>query len=166
MEVNKSKIIKELCRLAELMSGKAKKYYESMIADATPIRIAPLSEVFDEETIKLIKTQIKPESKLCFKNATMLCTLFPDRVKYVEGRFTVCGLFSTEHAWNKVGDKYIDITAELALGHTNLNEEEYVSLGEYDDNEVLSYCIQSKVYGGIYERKFLENYGKDLSNKR
>lgn len=43
-----------------------------MLADATPIRIAPLSEVFDEETIKLIKTQIRPEPKLCFKNATLL----------------------------------------------------------------------------------------------
>lgn len=67
MEVNKSKIIKELCQLAEIMNGKAKKYYESMIADATPIRIAPLSEVFDEETIKLIKTQINPESKTLFQ---------------------------------------------------------------------------------------------------
>lgn len=165
MEVNKSKIIKELCQLAEIMSGKAKKYYESMIADATPIRIAPLSEVFDEETIKLIKTQIKPESKLCFKNATMLCTLFPDRVKYVEGRFTVCGLFSTEHAWNKVGDKYIDITMEIAL-ERNPAEEEYIALGEYDESEILPYLFESKVYGGIYEQKFLENYGKDLSNKR
>lgn len=165
MEVNKSKIIKELCQLAEIINGKAKKYYESMIADATPIRIAPLSEVFDEETINLIKTQINPESKLCFKNATMLCTLFPDRVKYVEGRFTVCGLFSTEHAWNKVGDKYIDITMEIALGR-NPAEEEYIALGEYEESEILPYLFESKVYGGIYEQKFLENYGKDLSNKR
>lgn len=162
MEVKKSKIIKELCQLAEIMHGKQKAYYERMLADATPVRITPLSEVFDEETIRMIKEAIDPQTKQCYQNATMLCTMFPDRVKYVEGRFTVCGLFSTEHAWNKVGDKYIDITAELALGHTNLNEEEYVSLGEYDDNEVLSYCIQSKVYGGIYEQKFLENYGKDL----
>lgn len=166
MEVNKSKIIKELCQIAEIMHGKQKTYYEQMLADSTPVRITPLSEVFDEETIKLIKTQIRPESKLCFKNATTLCTMFPDRVKYVEGRFTVCGLFSTEHAWNKVEDKYIDITAELALRRTNPNEEEYVALGEYDESEILPYLFESKVYGGIYEQKFLENYGKDLSNKR
>lgn len=95
----------------------------------------------------------------------MLCTLFPDRVKYVEGRFTVCGLFSTEHAWNKVGDKYIDITMEIAL-ERNPAEEEYIAWGEYEESEILPYLFESKVYGGIYEQKFLENYGKDLSNKR
>lgn len=165
MEVIKNKIIKELCQLAEIMSGKAKKYYESMIADATPIRITPLSEVFNEYEIDMIKRVIKPEAKQCYKNASDLCVLFPDRVKYVEGRFTVCGLFSTEHAWNKVGDKFVDITAELALNN-NINEEEYVVLGEYEYEETLSYLVKSKVYGGIYEQKFLERYGKDLSNER
>lgn len=28
---------------------------------------------------------------------------------------TCCGAFGIEHAWNKVGDKYVDITMELAL---------------------------------------------------
>lgn len=163
MEVNK--IIKELRQFAEIMQGKQKEYYERMIADATPVRITPLSEVFNEYEINMIKRVIKPEAKQCYKNASDLCVLFPDRVKYVEGRFTVCGLFSTEHAWNKVGDKYIDITAELVLNN-NINEEEYVALGEYEYEETLSYLLKSKVYGGVYEQKFLEDYGKDLSNKR
>lgn len=166
MEVKENQIIKELRQLAEIMQDKQKAYYDKMLADATPIRIAPLSEVFDEETIRMIKEAINPQPKECYRNATMLCELFKGIVSYVEGRFTVCGLFSTEHAWNKIEDKYIDITAELALGRTNPNEEKYIALGEYDDNEVLSYCMKSKVYGGIYEQKFLENYGKDLSNKR
>lgn len=165
MEVKENQIIKELRQLAEIMDGKAKKYYESMIADATPVRITPLSEVFNEYEIDMIKRVIKPEAKQCYKNASDLCVLFPDRVKYVEGRFTVCGLFSTEHAWNKVGDKYIDITMEIAL-ERNPAEEEYIALGEYDESEILPYLFESKVYGGIYEQKFLENYGKDLSNKR
>ena len=151
MEVNK--IIKELRQFAEIMQGKQKEYYERMIADATPVRITPLSEVFNKYEIDMIKRVIKPEAKQCYKNASDLCVLFPDRVKYVEGRFTVCGLFSTEHAWNKVGDKYIDITAELALNN-NINEEEYVALGEYAESEILSYLIESKVYGGIYGQKF------------
>lgn len=41
-----------------------------------------------------------------------------------------------------------------------------VALGEYDESEILTYLFESKVYGGIYEQKFLEDYGKDLSNKR
>lgn len=161
MEVNK--IIKELRQFEEIMQGKQKEYYERMIADATPVRITPLSEVFNEYEIDMIKRVIKPEAKQCYKNASDLCVLFPDRVKYVEGRFTVCGLFSTEHAWNKVGDKYIDITMEIAL---KCNPAEDIALGEYDESEILPYLFESKVYGGIYEQKFLEDYGKDLSNKR
>lgn len=165
MKTKEAKIIQELCQIREILHGKQKAYYDRMLADATPIRITPLSEVFDEDSIRLIKTQIKPESKLCFKNATLLCTMFPDFVKYVEGRYTVFGGFSTEHAWNKVGDKYIDITMEIAL-ERNPAEEEYIALGEYDESEILPYLFESKVYGGIYKQKFLENYGKDLSNKR
>lgn len=161
MEVNKSKIIKELCQLAEIMNGRAKKYYESMIADATPVRIATLSEVFNEYEIDMMKRVIKPEAEQCYKNATLLCTMFPDRVKYVEGKFTVAHTISTVHAWNKVGDKYIDITMEIAL-ECNPAEEEYIALGEYDESEILPYLFESKVYGGIYEQRFLENYGKDL----
>lgn len=110
----KTKIIKELCQIAEIMHGKQKTYYEQMLADATPVRITPLSEVFDEETIRMIKEAIDPQTKQCYQNATMLCEMFKGIVSYVEGRYTVCGLFSTEHAWNKIEDKYIDITAELA----------------------------------------------------
>lgn len=166
MEVKENQIIKELRQLAEIMQDKQKAYYDKMLADATPIRIAPLSEVFDEETIRMIKEAINPQPKECYRNATMLCEMFKGIVSYVEGRYTVMCTFSTEHAWNKIEDKYIDITAELALGRTNPNEEEYIALGEYDESEILPYLFESKVYGGIYEQKFLENYGKDLSNKR
>lgn len=166
MEVKENQIIKELRQLAEIMQDKQKAYYDKMLADATPVRIAPLSEVFDEETIRMIKEAINPQPKECYRNATMLCEMFKGIVSYVEGRYTVMCTFSTEHAWNKIEDKYIDITAELALGRTNPNEEEYIALGEYDESEILPYLFESKVYGGIYEQKFLENYGKDLSNKR
>ena len=166
MEVKENQIIKELRQLAEIMQDKQKAYYDKMLADATPVRITPLSEVFDEETIRMIKEAIDPQPKECYRNATMLCEMFKGIVSYGEGRYTVMCTFSTEHAWNKIEDKYIDITAELALGRTNPNEEEYIALGEYDESEILPYLFESKVYGGIYEQKFLENYGKDLSNKR
>ena len=50
---------------------------------------------------------------------------------------------------------------EIAL-ERNPDEEEYIALGEYEESEILPYLFESKVYGGIYEQKFLENYGKDL----
>ena len=166
MEVKENQIINELLWLSEKMFGKQKAYYDRMLADATPIQIAPLSEVFDEETIKLIKTQIRPEPKLCFKNATLLCTMFPDRVKYVEGKFTVAHTISTEHAWNKVGDKYIDITMEIAL-ECNPSEEEYIALldqeAENKGYDVVGLFITDIINQGSYI--YFNHSSKDIWRK-
>lgn len=75
-KVRGNQIIKELCLLAEILDGKARKYYDSMIADATPVWITPLSEVFNEYEINMIKRVIKPEAKQCYKNASDLCVLY------------------------------------------------------------------------------------------
>lgn len=55
-----------------------------------------------------------PVVKECYKNAHLLTLLFPDRVQYVEGKTNV--FIPIYHAFNRVGNKYIDITFEFALG--------------------------------------------------
>ena len=77
---------------------------------------------------------------------------------------TCCGAFGIEHAWNKVGDKYVDITMELALGR-DVNEEEYMSLGEYDEETITRITNKTEFYGNIYNELYKEKlllYGKDL----
>lgn len=62
---------------------------------------------------------------------------------------TCCGAFGIEHAWNKVGDKYVDITMELAL-EKDPAQEEYMVLGEYDQETVIDICNEVGFYGSIY----------------
>lgn len=62
---------------------------------------------------------------------------------------TCCGAFGIEHAWNKVGDKYVDITMELAL-QRDPTEEEYMALGEYNQETVVSICSEMGFYGSVY----------------
>lgn len=149
-EVKENSLIVELRTFAKLIGeeGRQAEFYRQMLKDAKPIEITRLSEVFTADEIKAIKRFVRPQAKECFRNATLFAHIYPE-VKYVEGKFTVCGTFVTEHAWNKVGDKYVDITMELALDR-DPTEEEYMALGEYDQKTVVSICSEVGYYGNIY----------------
>lgn len=114
-EVKENSLIVELRTFAKLIGeeGRQAEFYRQMLKDAKPIEVVRLSEVFSDTEIKAIKRFVNPKAKECFRNATLFAHIYPE-VKYVEGKMTVCGTFGTEHAWNKVGDKYVDITMELA----------------------------------------------------
>lgn len=155
METKDYKIINELRQLAAITSGRQREYYELLINRAVPVHISPLREVFNADELQQIKSAVQLQEKECYKNATMICGLFPDRVRYVEGRFTVCGAFSTEHAWNRLGGKYFDVTMELVL-ERNPEEEEYMALGDYTYQELLDYLLDAKVYGNIVGQEFIK----------
>lgn len=145
------------------MSGRQREFYDQMIKDAKDCKVVPLSEALSKKDIQQIKSIIKPQPKMCYKNAHLLTKIIPGAV-YVEGKVTCLGAFGIEHAWNKIGDKYVDITMELALGR-DVNEEEYMSLGEYDEETITRITNKTEFYGNIYNELFKEqklSYGKDL----
>lgn len=158
-------LIVELRTFAKLIGeeGRQAEFYRQMLKDAKPIEVVRLSEVFTETEIKAIKRFVKPKVKECYRNATLFSHIYPE-VKYVEGKMTCCGAFGIEHAWNKVGDKYVDITMELALKR-DPTKEEYMSLGEYDEETITRITNKTEFYGNIYnelyKEKLLSN-GKDL----
>lgn len=92
-------MIVELRTFAKLIGeeGRQAEFYRQMLKDAKPIEITRLSEVFTDDEIKSIKRFVNPKPKECFRNATLFAHIYPE-VKYVEGKFTVCGTFGTEHA--------------------------------------------------------------------
>lgn len=55
-----------------------------------------------------------------------------------------------DHAFNKVGDAYIDITFEFAL-HENPSIYEYVTFGEYDAKTIRKAALETGYYGEIYK---------------
>ena len=143
-------LIVELRTLAEIIGeeGRQAEFYRQMLKDAKPIEVVRLSEVFTDTEIKSIKKFVNPKVKECYRNATLFSHIYPE-VKYVEGKMTCCGAFGIEHAWNKVGDKYVDITMELALKR-DPTKEEYMALGEYDQETVVSICSEVGFYGSVY----------------
>lgn len=152
-EVKENSLIVELRTFAKLIGeeGRQAEFYRQMLKDAKPIEVVRLSEVFSPAEIKAIEVLVYPKKKQCYRNATLLSHInhiFPD-VKYVEGKMTCCGAFGIEHAWNKVGDKYVDITMELALKR-DPTKEEYMALGEYDRETVIGICRELGYYESIY----------------
>lgn len=155
-------IIEMLKFFAKNSSGVQKAYYEQMVQDANSVDVVPLSEVFTPEEIEEIKKIVRPKPKMCYENAWKLC----DRlgygnhdIKYCEGYLNMRG-FPIEHAFNCVDGKYVDITIELALGREI--EDTYVTIGEYNDDEVREILLQNGFYGEIYSTIFKNKYQENV----
>lgn len=122
-------------------------FYKKVDENIHEVKMSRLCEVFTPNEIRLIKTSVNPQKKQCYKNATLLTLLFPDKVKYVEGYADVSG-FPVEHAFNKINGQYVDITFELALGDDELKE--YYAYGEYNIEEIERVVLETEVYGGVF----------------
>lgn len=152
MENNLLKYIKTL---ASVTSGQQKEFFEAELANAKIVKCVPLCEVFTSEEINVIKNYVKPQKKECYKNAHLLCVWFPEKAQYVEGLTSCCGL-GIDHAFNKIGDKYVDITMELCLKE-DITAKEYLSIGEYNLNTINEVVLDTKYYGGIFREIFIKN---------
>ena len=129
-----------------LCEGKQKDFWNSKLIRAKKIKMSSIYDVFDKETVEYIKDTVNPQPKQCFKNAQKFVMNFPLFNEYVEGEwgFSELGI-GIEHAFNKIKDKYVDITAELVLGK-DVTKEDYISVIEIKDEKVLNYCQKYQEY--------------------
>ena len=142
-------------------------FFAQKLKDGKIVTCVRLEDVFSEEEIEVIKQAVRPEKRMCFKNAHILTSLFPDRVKYVEGEVTICGGgIGIEHAWNLVdGEHYVDLTFELALGE-DVTKEGYVMLGAYDAKTLRRVTHKTGYYGGIYNQLYLDSLNKKAKRNK
>lgn len=143
-----SVIIEEMRAFLRLgLPERQRKYFADTIDVAKRVEVVPAADVFNEREIELIRRVVRPEVKGCYRNAHLLTLLFPDRVRYVEGK--VHTVIPIDHAFNKVGEKYVDITFEFALNE-NQTQWEYVAFGEYTADVIQTIVKQTGYYGEIY----------------
>ena len=110
-------IIKKIEMMLELpMLERQKAYFQDLLNAAKPVKIVPAADVLEDYELDYIRHVIKPKPKECYRNSHLLCEAFPERILYCEGKTNV--LIPIDHAFNKIGDAYIDITFEFAL-HEN-----------------------------------------------
>lgn len=143
-----SEIIADIKSILSLpLVPRQRKYYEDLIAVAKPVKISCAHDVLDSYMLDFIERVIKPEKKRCYRNAHLLCEAFPDMVTYCEGRANVP--IPVDHAFNKVGEYYIDVTFEFAL-REDPSQYDYVIFGEYTANEISKIVRKTGFYGGYY----------------
>lgn len=143
-----SVIIEEMRAFLRLgLPERQRKYFADTIDVAKRVEVVPAADVFNELEIELIRRVVRPEVKGCYRNAHLLTLLFPDRVRYVEGKTHT--VIPIDHAFNRVGDKYIDITFEFAL-ELDPTQYEYVAFGEYPAGVIEEIANKTGYYGDIY----------------
>lgn len=144
--------------------SKRAEFIQSIKDDLKPCKVVPLKTIFNEHQINCIKREI--EAKQCFRNSFRVAEIIESMngdVKYVEGRALVANFLPIEHAWNKIGDFYIDATFELCLGY-DVTKESYALLQEYKVSEVRKILLERQYYGEIYREQkaneFFKGYKK------
>ena len=155
METNH--IIDELRAVAALdWNPEQKAYYEQRAADARPVECVRMRDVFDEHKMLFLRVNYKAQRKMCYRNAAELVALmgqhtwmFPEPAVYVEGFAYAYELLPIEHAFVKIGDKYIDPTFERAL-HRDVRKEMYASCIELDPETMERYQLETGFYGELY----------------
>ena len=139
-----------------------KAWYQKRLEDAKPVNCVKMREALTAEQRAILKMGgYSARKHLCYKNATELvflastCRGLLPKMKYVEGMVYSNGLFPIEHAWVRVGDKYIDPTFERVL-HRDPSASEYVALLEMDWPELCVILAETKIYGEIYRHEYIK----------
>ena len=170
METNH--IIEELRAKAALdWNPEQKAWFVQQANDARPVQCVRMRDAFTPEQLRLIRDWgYKTQQKMCYRNATELIRLiamdcrFPQPVRYVEG-FAYCyGIMAIEHAFVKVGDKYIDPTFERAL-HRDVRNEIYVSCIELDCGTMSMYQAETGYYGELYLYDYFKRYRPEMAQR-
>lgn len=157
-------LLAEIQALRDLTTGRQREYFEAMLAGAKPVACTPLVDVFTEHEIELIRVGVQPRKKECYRNAHLMTAYFDD-VEYVEGKVGLdCGI-AIDHAFNRRGDHYFDVTWEIAL-ENSVEGVDYLSIGEYDAETVNKVAFETGVYGDIFRNLYIKsNHGKESKNQ-
>ena len=130
------------------MHERQRAYFVDLFNAAKPVKIVPAADVLEDYELDYIRHVIKPKPKECYRNSHLLWAALPQRTLYCVVKAQVQR--PIDHAFNKVGDAYIDITFEFAL-HENPSIYEYVTFGEYDAKTIRKAALETGYYGEIYK---------------
>lgn len=160
MKMETNRIIEDLRARASLnWNAEQKAWFEQQANDARVVECVRMCDVFTPEQLQFLKDWgYKTQQKMCYRNAAELVRMIAglgafqltrEPVRYVEGYAYSYGVLPIEHAFVKIGDKYIDPTFERAL-HRDVRKEIYVSCIELDFETMAKYQMETGYYGELY----------------
>ena len=145
-------LIEQLKQVADMTkNSNMGAFYAKKLADAKQVKVEPMSAVLEPYQIAAIK-RIDLKPKQCYRNAFLVAQLLG--CKYVEGQMLIH--FGIDHAFNKIGDRYIDVTKELVLKELPTNTE-YIAIGEYSWQKAQEIFIETKTYTDVYNHLYAKS---------
>jgi hypothetical protein len=125
-------------------NGKQGEYFQWQYTNAKEIKVS--------KTPKGINKGI-PVKRECYKNAfKVVSDNYTHNIMYVEG-YVIFHDIPIEHAWNKIGDIYFDVTAELNKSVYS----EYISITEIGYDKIHEYAYKTGHYGSYLKPAFEDN---------
>ena len=146
----------EVEQFKSISSGRQKEYFTVLSKIIKEIKVSRLSSIFTKEQIEEIRRLVNPKQKQCYKNAQTFALLFK-QVHYSECRLDIEQVMSIDHAINKIGDKYVDITLELCLGD-NPENRRYTLIKDFTDKDVSKVQEETRSYANVYETLYRLNH--------
>ena len=159
-EHQSSQLITYLEQLSNMMKDnpQQKAFFDWEKNNAKQVKIVSTTEIrfkYPKIDEYLKQEDNQPEIKQCYSNAAKLATNV-EGVEYVEGMISMMGI-PIDHAWNKIGNEYFDITKDIALSDATIPNDEYLSIIELDAETTLEYMLDTQVYGGYIQQKYMRD---------
>ena len=130
-------------------------FYHAKLIAAKDVKVEPLKSVLTKEQLDRI-SHLHFRPKECYRNAFLVAQAL--NCEYVEGQMLFH--FGIDHAFNKIGDRYFDVTKELVL-KDDPSKCEYISIGEYSWETAWSIFLELNYYTDVFNILYI----KSLKNK-
>lgn len=179
-ESSSNSIVDMLRFFAEQSSGYQRDYFNKKLESVKHVKCTSVYELFDASTINILKRNGRFKKKECYSNALHTAQILEsfdeitlnidgktyglEDIKYVEGYMTLYGSFPIDHAFNKIGDYYFDVTAELVL--KDISFDDYYSIGEWNSDEALRIMAKTGYYGGVFDTIFRNSIKEDVKDAK
>lgn len=147
-----STLIEQLSQFADFTKGSNQgAFYRAKLDAAKDVKVEPLKSVLTKEQIDRI-SHLNFKPKECYRNAFLVAQAL--NCEYVEGQMLF--YFGIDHAFNKIGNRYFDVTKELVLKE-NPSECEYISIGEYSWETAWNVFSEENCYTDVFNVLYVKS---------
>lgn len=152
-----------LTAMSKMGSGIQQELAKAKLAAVKPCGCVKLAAAIGEDNAKTLLSRVSIKQKECYANALHVAERCSELgVEYCEGWIFYHGI-PIDHAFNKIGDIYFDVTAEFAL-KDNPEMREYAVLGSWDPTTALMIMATGpyKCYGDVFNKEFFETHQENV----
>lgn len=152
-------MIQTIVQMAGFMSNpRQEEYWRGLAACAHPVRVVSAYDIWDADTVKMLKLAVRPAKKECYRIAALLSKITSGRARYTEGQMWA-SVLGVDHAFNYIADRgvYVDFTVEFAL-RKDPTREAHIAFQSFDDDTIWDIIQSNGYYGNIYNEVWLKNH--------